>query len=77
MVLFIYSIYHKSILKSHVDAAWRYHVQKSEFGKKKNGLRSFSFLVTIMEVVYLWGFYDIKFILTQCKSKPGLIPQYT
>ena len=28
-------------------------------------------------VVYLWGFYDIKFKLTQCKSKPGLIPQYT
>ena len=28
-------------------------------------------------VVYLWGFYDIKFILSQCKSKPGLIPQYT
>ena len=28
-------------------------------------------------LVYLWGFYDIKFILTQCKSKPGLIPQYT
>ena len=28
-------------------------------------------------VVYLWGFYDIKFILTQCKSNPGLIPQHT
>ena len=28
-------------------------------------------------VVYLWGFYDIKFKLTQYKSKLGLIPQYT
>ena len=30
-----------------------------------------------IEVVYLWGFYDIKFKLTQYKSKLGLIPQYT
>ena len=28
-------------------------------------------------VVYFWGFYDIKFKLTQYKSKLGLIPQYT
>ena len=28
-------------------------------------------------VVYLWGFYDIKFKLTQYKAKLGLIPQYT
>ena len=28
-------------------------------------------------VVYLWGFYDIKFKLSQYKSKLGLIPQYT
>ena len=28
-------------------------------------------------VIYLWGFYDIKFKLTQYKSKLGLIPQYT
>ena len=28
-------------------------------------------------VVYLWGFYDIKFKLTHYKSKLGLIPQYT
>ena len=27
--------------------------------------------------VYFWGFYDIKFKLTQYKSKLGLIPQYT
>ena len=31
----------------------------------------------ISQVVYLWGFYDIKFKLTQYKSKLGLIPQYT
>ena len=31
----------------------------------------------LMIVVYLWGFYDIKFKLTQYKSKLGLIPQYT
>ena len=31
----------------------------------------------IARVVYLRGFYDIKFKLTQCKSKQGLIPQYT
>ena len=29
------------------------------------------------EVVYFWGFYDIKCKLTQYKSKLGLIPQYT
>ena len=28
-------------------------------------------------VVYFWGFYDIKFKLTQYKAKLGLIPQYT
>ena len=31
----------------------------------------------IVLVVYLWGFYDIKFKLTQYKAKLGLIPQYT
>ena len=30
-----------------------------------------------LSVVYFWGFYDIKFKLTQYKSKLGLIPQYT
>ena len=33
--------------------------------------------VNLAIVVYLWGFYDIKFKLTQYKSKLGLIPQYT
>ena len=33
--------------------------------------------MTLTLVVYLWGFYDIKFKLTQYKSKLGLIPQYT
>ena len=34
-------------------------------------------ILYIETVVYLWGFYDIKFKLTQYKSKLGLIPQYT
>ena len=29
------------------------------------------------QVVYFWGFYDIKFKLTQYKAKLGLIPQYS
>ena len=33
--------------------------------------------VGLKTVVYIWGFYDIKFKLTQYKSKLGLIPQYT
>ena len=35
------------------------------------------FIKISLSVVYFWGFYDIKFKLTQYKSKLGLIPQYT
>ena len=40
-------------------------------------LTNFISLYGLEIVVYFWGFYDIKFKLTQYKSKLGLIPQYT
>ena len=44
----------------------------------KSDMSKYGYLELFFEgVVYLWGFYDIKFKLTQYESKLGLIPQYT